>query len=151
MIRKGALVVKKGIFITTPKMDDKFYFLEKNEFGRLHNTRENDIASQGGLLTVMKQFNTKDNIKSAVLRITSLGNFEALVNGRRVGRDGVFDELAPLWTDYRHRVFEYQYDILPYLKSKGKNTFAARVSSSWWSGRISVNYYGYKKSRNCFG
>ncbi|MBR3968229.1 MAG: family 78 glycoside hydrolase catalytic domain [Clostridia bacterium] len=141
--------MKKGIFITTPKMDDKFYFLEKNEFGRLHNTRENDIASQGGLLTVMKQFNTKDNIKSAVLRITSLGNFEALVNGRRVGRDGVFDELAPLWTDYRHRVFEYQYDILPYLKSKGKNTFAARVSSGWWSGRISVNYYGYKKTAIC--
>ena len=141
--------MKKGIFISSSQLDEKFYYLEKNEFGKIHNTRDNDITSQGGLLTVMKQFALNGNVKSAVLRITSLGNFEAILNGNRVGHDGIYDELAPLWTDYKHRVFEYKYDILPYLKRKGENTFAARVSSGWWSGRISNGYYGYKKTAIC--
>ncbi len=137
--------MKKGVFISTPQMQDNFYHLEKNEFGKILNTRDNDIPQTNGLLTVMKQFETDGNIKSAILRITSLGIFEAILNGNRVGED----ELAPLWTDYKHRVFQYEYDVMPYLKKKGKNTFAARVSSGWWSGRISNGYYGYKKTAIC--
>ncbi len=137
--------MKKGVFITTPQMSDDFYNLEKNEFGSILNTRDNDIPKTSGLLTVKKQFDIKKQVKSAVLRITSLGNFEALLNGNRIGED----ELTPLWTDYRHRVFEYEYDILPYIKKKGTNIFGSRVSSGWWSGRISNGYYGYKKTALC--
>ena len=137
--------MKKGVFITTPQMSEDFYHLEKNEFGKILNTRDNDIPKGDGLLTAMKQFDTSNPIKTAVLRITSLGNFEALLNGHRITED----ELTPLWTDYRHRVFEYEYDILPYVKKKGTNTFGARVSSGWWSGRISNGYYGYKKTALC--
>lgn len=137
--------MKKGVFITTPQMSDDFYYLEKNDFGSILNTRDNDITKTKGLLTVAKQFEITKHIKSAVLRITSLGNFEAILNGNRIGED----ELTPLWTDYRHRVFEYEYDILPYIKKKGVNTFGARVSSGWWSGRISNGYYGYKKTAIC--
>ena len=137
--------MKKGVFITTPKMSDDFYCLEKNEWGKILNTRDNDISKTEGLLTVMKQFSLTKPVKSAVLRITSLGNFEALLNGHRITED----ELTPLWTDYRHRVFEYEYDILPSLKKKGVNTFGARVSTGWWSGRISIGYYGYKKTALC--
>ena len=126
-------------------MSDDFYCLEKNEFGSILNTRDNDIPKTDGLLTVAKQFEITKPIKSAVLRITSLGNFEAILNGNRIGKD----ELTPLWTDYRHRVFEYEYDVLPYLKKKGNNLFGARVSSGWWSGRISNGYYGYKKTAVC--
>lgn len=137
--------MKKGVFITTPKMSEDFYHLEKNEFGKILNSRDNNIPKGDGLLTVIKHFNISKPVKSAVLRITSLGNFEALLNGHRVTED----ELTPLWTDYRHRVFEYVYDILPYIKKKGNNTFGARVSSGWWSGRISNGYYGYKKTALC--
>lgn len=137
--------MKKGVFITTPKMSDDFYNLEKNEWGKILNTRDNDISKTEGLLTVMKQFSLTKPVKSAVLRITSLGNFEALLNGHHI----TDDELTPLWTDYRHRVFEYEYDILPSLKKKGVNTFGARVSTGWWSGRISIGYYGYKKTAIC--
>lgn len=137
--------MKKGVFITTTKMSDDFYYLEKNDFGSILNTRDNDIPKTDGLLTVAKRFEIKKPIKSAVLRITSLGNFEAILNGNRIGED----ELTPLWTDYRHRVFEYEYDVLPYLKKKGNNLFGARVSSGWWSGRISNGYYGYKKTAVC--
>ena len=125
-------------------MSDNFYHLEKNEFGSILNTRDNDIPKTEGLLTVVKRFEISGNIKSAILRITSLGNFEAILNGNRID-----DELTPLWTDYRHRVFEYEYDVLPYIKKKSVNTFGARVSSGWWSGRISNGYYGYKKTAIC--
>ena len=136
--------MKKGVFITTPKMSEDFYCLEKNEFGKILNTRDNDIPKTEGLLTVVKQFDISKPVKSAVLRITSLGNFEAILNGNRIN-----DELAPLWTDYRHRVFEYEYNVLPYLNKKVANIFGVRVSSGWWSGRISVGYYGYKKTALC--
>lgn len=137
--------MKKGVFITTSKMSDDFYHLEKNEWGKILNTRDNDIPKTDGLLTVMKQFSLKKPVKSAVLRITSLGNFEAVLNGHHITED----ELTPLWTDYRHRVFEYEYDILSCIKKKGVNTFGARVSTGWWSSRISIGYYGYKKTALC--
>ena len=129
---KGRVFVKKGIFISSPQMSNDFYHLENNAFGKISNTRDNDIPKTDGLLTVMKKFTVNSNVKTAALRITSLGNFEANLNGNHVGND----ELTPLWTDYKHRVFEYEYDILPYLKRKGHNTFTVRVSSGWWSGRI---------------
>ncbi len=137
--------MKKGVFITCPKMGKDYYKSNSDKFGKILNTRDNDIPKTDGLLTVMKRFSVNANMKSAILRITSLGNFEAILNGNRVGAD----ELTPLWTDYRHRVFEYEYNVLPYLKKKGENTFAARVSSGWWSGRISNGYYGYKKTAIC--
>ncbi len=136
--------MKKAVFITSPMMSQDYYNIVSNDFGKILNTRDNDIPKTDGLLTVIKQFEAHGKIKSAILRITSLGNFEVLLNGNRIGED----ELTPLWTDYKHRVFEYEYDILPYLK-KGENTFATRVSSGWWSGRISVGYYGYKKTAIC--
>lgn len=141
--------MKKAVFISSPQMPQNYYECNSKDAPKVYNTRENDIKSHGGILTVMKKFACDGSIKSAVLRITSLGNFEALLNGRRIGHDGIFDELTPLWTDYKHRVFEYEYDILPYLKKNGENIFAARVSSGWWSGRISVGYYGLKKTALC--
>ena len=141
--------MKKGVFISCPDMREDYYISISDDLGRFRNTRENDIKPFEGLLTVMKRFNVGGKVKSAVLRITSLGVFEALLNGNRIGRDGEYDELTPLWTDYKHRVFEYEYDLMPYLKKGKENVFSARVSAGWWSSRISVGYYGYKKTALC--
>ena len=109
---------------------------------RVYNNRSIDLPAGKGLQTFMKKFDVASNVKSAVLRITALGIFEAYVNGKRVKNDE-YDELMPLWTDYKHRVFECEYDILPFLKKKGgENVFAARVSNGWYSSRISFKYYG---------
>ncbi len=105
------------------------------------------LTDRGGLLTVMKKFDA-ENVKSATLRITSLGVFEAIVNGKRVGNGDNYDELMPLWTDYNYRVFEIEYDIKPYLK-KGENIFAARIAPGWWAGRISFGWYGFKPCALC--
>ncbi len=141
--------MKKGVFITCPGLEGISYKHPWAGRDTVYNNREIDICPQKGLLTVMKCFDTASRVRSATLRITSLGIFEALVNGKRVGVGDAYDELAPLWTDYTHRVFEYEYDILPYLKKKGGNVFTARVSPGWWSGRISFGYYGFKPTALC--
>jgi len=141
--------MKKGIFISCPALSAYKHENAWDNGKENFNSVDKDITPDKGLLTVMKKFACNGKVKSAVLRITSLGIFEALLNGKRIGRDGVYDELTPLWTDYKHRVFEYEYDILPYMNKKGENIFTARVSAGWWSGRISFGAYGYKKVALC--
>ena len=142
--------MKKGVFITCPGFESKVCEHPWQSPQRGYNNREIALEEQKGILTVMKAFSLSDGIRSAKLRITSLGIFEAIVNGKRVGcGNGEYDELAPLWTDYNYRVFEYEYDIMPYLKKKGENRFTARVSAGWWAGRISFGYYGFKPTALC--
>ena len=142
--------MKKGVFITCPGFESRTCGHPWKTPQHCYNNRGLDIEPQKGILTVMKGFTLSEGLRSAKLRITSLGIFEALVNGKRVGcENGEFDELSPLWTDYNYRVFEYEYDIMPYLKKKGENRFTARVSSGWWTGRISFGYYGFKPTALC--
>ena len=139
--------MKKGVFITYPGMHGVPRRDPWKEFE--YNNRKHDIPVGDGILTLLKRFTPKGAVKSAKLRITALGIFEALMNGKRIGKDGVFDELAPTWTDYKFRVFEYEYDLADYLKKKGENVFCVRVSDGWWAGRISYNYYGNKAPALC--
>ena len=135
--------MNKGIFITCPGYESFAPSAHNPWVNKQFNNRNMKLDDRGGLLTVLKSFNA-EGVKSATLRITSLGIFEAIVNGQRVGND----ELMPLWTDYHHRVFEIEYDIKPLLK-KGENIFAARVAPGWWSGRISFGWYGFKPCALC--
>ncbi len=139
--------MNKGIFITHPVSASFIPEAANPWINKKYNSREMKLTDRGGILNVMKKFNV-ENIKSATLRITSLGVFEAMINGRRIGNGDTYDELMPLWTDYNHRVFEIEYDVKPYLK-KGENTFAACVSSGWWTGRISFGWYGFKPCALC--
>lgn len=141
--------MKKAFFITYPGLISENGINPNSTKEEHYQSRNDDLAKGKGLLTVMKQFTPSGIVKSAILRITSLGIFEAKLNGIRIGRGEIYDELAPLWTDYRHRVFEFEYDITQYLKKDGKNIFSARVSSGWWSGRISRGFYGYKPTALC--
>ena len=142
--------MNKGKFIVFPN-----FSVDKQEFPwhakpDLFNSRDKELRDAGGLQIFMKRFCVSDKaLAAATLRITSLGIFEAMLNGKRIGRDGVYDELCPLWTDYRSRVFELEYDLLPYMKKKGENVFTARVSNGWWSGRISFGFYGFKSPALC--
>jgi len=113
------------------------------------NNKDIKLPAGDGLLTLGKNFTPKSGLCSAELKISSLGIFEALLNGKRIGRNGEYDELCPLWTDYKHRVFVYKYDLIPYIKTNMPNRFTARVSDGWWAGRISFGYYGFKHCALC--
>jgi alpha-L-rhamnosidase len=78
-----------------------------------------------------KSFSLDDEIRSARLYITSLGIYEAYINGQRCGED-VF---APGWTDYHQRVQYQTYDVTDLLTA-GANTIGAVLGDGWYCGNV---------------
>jgi alpha-L-rhamnosidase len=67
----------------------------------------------------------------ARLYATAHGVYQPRVNGARVGDA----ELAPGWTEYRHRIQYQTYDVTASLV-EGENVLAAIVADGWWAGYI---------------
>lgn len=88
-----------------------------------------------------KGFSLQPKPRSARLYITSLGVYEAQINGKRVG--DYF--LAPGWTSY-HGQLQYQtYDVTSLLRSQN-NCLGVRVAEGWYKGR-----FGFAGQRNHYG
>jgi alpha-L-rhamnosidase len=66
------------------------------------------------------------------LYITSLGVFEATLNGHRVGDE----HLAPGWTSYKFRLAYRIYDVSPLLLPGEKNVISVEVAEGWYAGRL---------------
>ena len=83
----------------------------------------------------------KGEVASATLYITSLGIYDAYINGQEVmakDKDGntVNDLFNPGWTDYTS-VLNYQgYDVTDYLKGSDEITFGVQLGSGWFAGGI---------------
>ncbi|KAJ4210745.1 hypothetical protein NW759_013049 [Fusarium solani] len=89
-----------------------------------------------------KAFPITDEISRARLYITSLGVYEAEINGTRVG-DYV---MAPGWQSYHHRHIYNSYDVTDLL-SEGQNAIGVIVGEGWFCGRLGYgggqrNHYG---------
>ena len=67
------------------------------------------------------------HVKSAALYITSLGVYEAVLNGKRVG-DFI---LAPGWTDYDKRLQVQTYDVTELVQSE--NELCVTVGRGWYA------------------
>jgi alpha-L-rhamnosidase len=94
------------------------------------------VAEGGGGLSspaplFRRFFEVGGEVSRATLRITALGVFRAYINGARVGED----ELAPGWTDYRHRLTWTDYDVTSLLR-RGVNEIQALVGNGWYRGRL---------------
>ncbi|KAJ5085276.1 hypothetical protein N7532_010047 [Penicillium argentinense] len=74
---------------------------------------------------------TSNSVRSARLYITSLGVFQAYINGLPVGDHF----MAPGWTSYRHRLNYEVFDIAPLLR-EGDNVIAVEVAEGWYAGRL---------------
>ena len=133
--------MKQGKFITDlslfgKKMAETWDDIWKNGWeNRRFNSKTIPLESGDGLLMVRGRFRLKEGEK-AVIRATALGIFDLFVNGVRVGRD----ELKPEWTDYRFRLFEYEYDITELCREE--NVVTATVSPGWYGCRMSRSSYG---------
>ncbi len=77
-----------------------------------------------------KEFSLPKKVAKATLKITSLGIFDALLNGERFSEDF----LAPGWTDYTKRIPYCEYDLTDKLKTD--NVFDVTVADGWYTGRI---------------
>jgi alpha-L-rhamnosidase len=67
----------------------------------------------------------------ARLHVTSLGDHELRINGRRVG-DHLLD---PGWTSYRNRLLVVTHDVTDLL-AEGDNVLAGVLGDGWYRGRI---------------
>ncbi len=74
-----------------------------------------------------KEFNLDKQVSSARLYITSLGLYEAEINGEKVG-DQV---LTPGWTSYHSRVQYQTYDVSSML-STGGNAIGITLGNGWY-------------------
>lgn len=140
--------MKKAVFVSNPKdIKPVHEHPWKRKGGTLYNSRELDIVPGEGLVLFRRTFSLKKPVARVLLRATALGIFELYLNGSRVGDGQAYDELKPTWTDYRSRVFEYEYDITALCGED--NSVIAEVSPGWWSGRISFGIYGFRPSAFC--
>jgi alpha-L-rhamnosidase len=78
-----------------------------------------------------KKIDLPAKVTKARLYVTSLGLYEYLINGEKVGDDF----LAPGWTDYDKRVYYHVYDVTEKL-NQGAHVLQARLSPGWYSGYI---------------
>ena len=143
--------MKKAVFVSNPN-DVKVTYEHpwKRPEGMVFNSKQIDFEPGNGLVLFAREFGLKKPVSRVMLRATALGIFELYLNGRRVGGgtdNSEFDELKPTWTDYRSRVFEYEYDITGLCTAS--NRITAEVSPGWWSGRISFGFYGFRPSAFC--
>jgi len=88
-----------------------------------------------------KTFNTSKKIASATAFITSLGLYEAFINGKRVG-DAY---LTPGWTSYNKRLQYQLYDVTTLLIS-GNNAIGVALGNGWYRGFI-----GFSGQKNFYG
>ncbi len=98
-----------------------------------------DTSNPANLLR--KEFSLKGEIRQARLYITSLGLYEAEINGKTVG-DQV---LTPGWTAYQDHIQYQTYDVTYFLKS-GSNAVGVTLGDGWYRGNI-----GWQGNRNVYG
>ncbi|KAF4637234.1 hypothetical protein G7Y89_g850 [Cudoniella acicularis] len=75
---------------------------------------------------------TGKSVTKARLYITSLGVYEASINGSQVG-DHV---LAPGWTSYKHRLSYQTFDVTQLLHEGEDNIMLVEVGEGWYAGRL---------------
>jgi alpha-L-rhamnosidase len=83
-----------------------------------------------------KEFEVGKKIKEATLYITGLGQYEASINGQKVGNSF----LSPGWTNYDKTVFYNSYDVTGMLQ-QGKNAIGAIVGNGFYN----INRERYRK------
>jgi alpha-L-rhamnosidase len=83
------------------------------------------------------EFELANQAVKARVYATAHGNFELVINGRRVGEE----YFAPGWTTYQKRLLVATYDVTELL-SVGVNTIGAVLSDGWWRGKFGfLNMY----------
>lgn len=89
------------------------------------------LATCGPARLFRRPFEIRSVPIRARLYISARGLYLPFLNGTRVGDA----ELAPGWTDYRHRVQYQTYDVT-HLLAEGRNVLGAQLADGWWSGYI---------------
>ncbi len=95
-----------------------------------------------------KTFRITKPVREATLFITTLGMYQAFLNGTKTGND----QLTPGWTSYQERVQYQQYKVTDQLQ-RGDNAIGVMLGSGWYRGYIGFSgqkdFYGKKLALKC--
>jgi len=100
-----------------------------------------DAAKSNPSPMLRREFEVRNEVKSARAYVTSDGLYEMYLNGRRVG-DEVF---TPGWTSYDDHIQYQSYDITAQVQ-KGKNAVGVILGDGWYRG-----YLAFSGQRNTYG
>jgi alpha-L-rhamnosidase len=100
-----------------------------------------DLAVSSPAPLLRTTFTVDGDVRSARLAITSLGLYEAELNGQRVG-DLLF---TPGWTSYAHRLQYQVYDVTDLLLT-GANAAGVTLGDGWYRG-----FLCWQGKRNLYG
>ncbi|HMR84204.1 MAG TPA: family 78 glycoside hydrolase catalytic domain [Niabella sp.] len=89
------------------------------------------VINSGPAIYYRKTINVNNKPLKARLYITSLGIYEAFINGKRISDDF----FAPGWTSYLKRLQYQVYDVTQWLK-KGDNHLTVTVGDGWYKGNL---------------
>ena len=103
---------------------------------------DEDLTQAQPAPLLRREFDVRAGVQMARLHITSLGVYEARLNGTVVG-DHV---MAPGWTSYKNRLRYQTFDVTDILQ-EGRNALGAMLGDGWFRGRLSFaggrrNIYG---------
>ncbi|MCF0245154.1 MAG: family 78 glycoside hydrolase catalytic domain, partial [Bacteroidaceae bacterium] len=119
-----------------------------------HYRSPNNIIAHGkgnfpehSSLQLRTRFTNAKTVRSAVLKITARGIYDAYLNGTLVNKDHFF---CPGFTQYDRTHLFQTYDVTQFLQG-GENTFAVLLSEGWWSGAATFsaqnwNFFGDRQS-----
>jgi len=95
---------------------------------------------EGAALAFKKSFSASSGIRKATLHVSCLGLYEAVLNGKKVGKQ----VLTPGLTSYDNRIQYQSYDVTEMIDRD--NTLEISVAPGW-----AIGYYSLKKSHNLWG
>jgi len=106
---------------------------------------KNKVEERAVVPLFRKSFRLNKNIESATLFISGLGQYEASINGKKVGNDF----LTPGWTNYEKTVLYNTYDVSDLVKA-GSNAIGVIVGNGFFYNnreryRKLIIAYGYPK------
>jgi alpha-L-rhamnosidase len=109
---------------------------------RLYGPKPADLNFSSML--VRKPFEVKQKLKSAIIHISGLGQYELTLNGKKIGKD----MMSPGWSDYTKTILYDTFDITAQLRN-GENVLGVILSNGMYN--IQPDSIRYVKFLNSYG
>jgi len=100
-----------------------------------------NVARSNPCPMLRREFEVRNEVKSARAYVTSHGLYEMYVNGKRIGDE----EFTPGWTSYDDHIQYQTYDITTQVQ-KGRNAVGVILGDGWYRGNLA-----FSGQRNTYG
>lgn len=130
----GNCVMSDKAYFTTAYVQGKPF--EKAQFIGMDS--EENVYGDGQPVFYKAFSMANKKIKKAYYIGSALGQYDAYINGQRIG----MDECKPGWTDYNDTLLYNVYDVTELLQANEENYLAVMLGTGWWCGRNGFLTYG---------